>query len=264
VRQVTSESYSIVLRSIARLLNRSVTRSLGRSIGRSLGRSVPRSVGRLVDSCSKKKFTFSSTHPPSHPTTTPPAHPLTHPPHKHRSILPPTPTHPPPPPSLLPPPSPLSRPPTPDPHTPAPSPAPSPAPPGQRPHESDISANNLSHTGRFPLMGWWGIAKRIEYICMGSNLLSTDIPPQLNDYFRDLANISILNSFKEFSQPFNVSFLTKQLHASSTYHQTLCTQLRNQFRELQVRKLPLPPVAHSRHVLVLSPIYVRGLSEGSR
>ena len=23
--------------------------------------------------------------------------------------------------------------------------------------------NQLSHTGRFPLMGWWGIAKRIEY-----------------------------------------------------------------------------------------------------
>ena len=25
-------------------------------------------------------------------------------------------------------------------------------------------SNKLSHTGRFPLMGWWGIAKRIEYI----------------------------------------------------------------------------------------------------
>ena len=24
-------------------------------------------------------------------------------------------------------------------------------------------SNKLSHTGRFPLMGWWGIAKRIEY-----------------------------------------------------------------------------------------------------
>ena len=27
-------------------------------------------------------------------------------------------------------------------------------------------SNKLSHTGRFPLMGWWGIAKRIEYICI--------------------------------------------------------------------------------------------------
>ena len=142
-----------------------------------------------VFSCNKKKFTLSSSHPPT--LAQPCAH-TVHARHTHSPALPPN-HHP-------------TRPPT--------------HPPGQRPHESDIFANNLSHTGRFPLIGWWGIAKRIEYICMGSNLLSTDIPPQLNDYFRDLANISILNSFKEFSQPFNVSFLTKQLHASSTYHQT--------------------------------------------
>ena len=31
-------------------------------------------------------------------------------------------------------------------------------------------SNKLSHTGRFPLMGWWGIAKRIEFedIAQGS------------------------------------------------------------------------------------------------
>ena len=31
-------------------------------------------------------------------------------------------------------------------------------------------SNKLSHTGRFPLMGWWGIAKRIEFtnqLCEG-------------------------------------------------------------------------------------------------
>ena len=53
-------------------------------------------------------------------------------------------------------------------HLPSPAPPPTPLAPAlpttaRWSERASERWNKLSHTGRFPLMGWWGIAKRMEY-----------------------------------------------------------------------------------------------------
>ena len=54
------------------------------------------------------------------------------------------------------------------------------------PHRATERSNTLSHTGRFPLMGWWGIAKRIDY----ANLIES------NEFSNLLAIRHLLNFLK--------------------------------------------------------------------